>query len=465
MQTQVLVVGGGPVGLSLALGLLQKGFAVTVLEKDRTPSDDWSTTYTYRVDSRGIACLRSLGLLRKLEAIGVESRGFSRVVWKADGSRAARSSSAALGLGYWIQRPALLGILEAALPKGTIVHGELEDLNFGDTAAARVRVQGSSMTIYSRLVFGCDGSRSAVRKSLQAAEGGELASAFEQRAIRTPSTGLIFRAVLYEPPEDLEPGKLCSPEGKSGRLLSLLPFAGRPGQLRPLSFAQAADHPFHNLRTPEDVYAMLREDFPQLDADRRLPPASAAAWCSSPGSTFPHARWCGRAAYSAGSDRACAALLGDALHCFPPDLGQGVNAGLEDVRTLLSLMPSSFFDGAAVWRSLERYEALRVPEAEAICRLLPVGMPYQYKLPHSLGKFAFFGSLLVRLAASRACPSLFPAPVVFLVTSDPPLLYTEILRRHREATRRLLLLAGGLGALVAALGTLRVRRAPLASAR
>ena len=33
---------------------------------------------------------------------------------------------------------------------------------------------------------------------------------------------------------------------------------------------------------------------------------------------------------------AAAAILGDALHTFPPDLGQGANSGLADVDTLLS---------------------------------------------------------------------------------------------------------------------------------
>jgi FAD binding domain len=32
-----------------------------------------------------------------------------------------------------------------------------------------------------------------------------------------------------------------------------------------------------------------------------------------------------------GRARGGAVLVGDAVHCFPPDLGQGVNAALEDI--------------------------------------------------------------------------------------------------------------------------------------
>jgi 2-polyprenyl-6-methoxyphenol hydroxylase-like FAD-dependent oxidoreductase len=34
-------------------------------------------------------------------------------------------------------------------------------------------------------------------------------------------------------------------------------------------------------------------------------------------------------------------LLGDALHAFPPDLGQGVNSGLEDVVELNNCLDDS----------------------------------------------------------------------------------------------------------------------------
>ena len=54
------------------------------------------------------------------------------------------------------------------------------------------------------------------------------------------------------------------------------------------------------------------------------------------GSTFPQPRWAGRAVRVARGGAAAAAILGDALHTFPPDLGQGANSGLEDVDTLLS---------------------------------------------------------------------------------------------------------------------------------
>lgn len=273
-----------------------------------------------------------------------------------------------------------------------------------------------------------------------------LASDFQLQVIKTPSTGLKYRAVLFRPPDSFEPQKMYQFTGKSGHILSLLPFAGRPGQARPLSFAQLPNHPLHSFKTAAEAYAVLEQEFPQMEARERLPLESVAAWCASNGSTFPNASWC-RAA-SARLGEVGVALLGDSLHSFPPDLGQGVNAGFSDVSSLLCLWPEA--DSRA-----HQHEALRIygvqqaVEAEAICRLLPVGMPYQYGLPFSIGKVVFLVALLLRLSIHKLLPRIFTPPVVFLVTEAPPRKYSSILKCHQRNTRRLQLLVGSIALLVA----------------
>lgn len=63
--------------------------------------------------------------------------------------------------------------------------------------------------------------------------------------------------------------------------------------------------------------------------------------------------------------RASAVILGDAAHAMVPFYGQGMNAGLEDVRVLFDLLPHS----TPTPEALDRYTALRAPDAAAISAL------------------------------------------------------------------------------------------------
>uniref|UniRef100_A0A7S1AC20 FAD-binding domain-containing protein n=1 Tax=Noctiluca scintillans TaxID=2966 RepID=A0A7S1AC20_NOCSC len=447
-----LIVGGGPVGLALAHGLRQRGVGVLVLERTLATSHDWSTTYSYRIDQRGIALLRTCGLLPELEEKGVPSTGFDLTTWFPDGtSKEVVNARASMALGYWIQRPALLALLAESL-RDEMLEGELTSLTFdAGLATAQVQIGDEVLRVTSRFVFGCDGAKSAVRAKLQAVSA-ECMADFEPRVLDTPSSGLVYRAVLATPPDEFHPHKIHRIAGKSGQSVAMLPFSGARGEPRPLSFARTADSILHNLATPDAVYAYLDEEFPQLEARKRLSFAAASAWCSSPGSTFPRARWCNRASVVVSG--VGAALLGDSLHSFPPDLGQGVNSGFTDVAALLECWPSDHADPAAVQRCFEAFNIRQAPEAEAICRLLPVGMPYQYNVGKTFAEYLFLAGLLGRMFIHKLCPLIFDPPVVTLVTQAPPLKYTECFARHRRNDQRIVL-SLGLGLAMCLLSTWR----------
>jgi len=434
-----LIVGGGPVGLALAHGLRQRGVGVLVLERTLATSHDWSTTYSYRIDARGIALFRTVGLLPALEVTGVPSTGFDRTDSFPDGTSKEVTAPASMALGYWIQRPALLALLAESL-RDEILEGELTSLTFdAGLATAEVQIGEEVLRVTSRFVFGCDGAKSTVRAKLQAVSD-ECMADFEPRVLDTPSSGLVYRAVLATPLDEFHPHKMHVIAGKSGQWIAMLPFSGARGEPRPLSFVRRADSILHNLAAPEAVYAYLDEEFPQLEARKRLSFDAASAWCSSPGTTFPRARWCNRASVFVSG--VGAALLGDSLHSFPPDLGQGVNSGFTDVAALLECWPSDHADPAAVQRCFEAFNIRQAPEAEAICRLLPVGMPYQYNVGKTFSEYLFLAGLLGRMVIQKLCPLIFDPPVVFLVTQSPPLKYTECLARHRRNDQRIMLSLG-----------------------
>ena len=143
-----------------------------------------------------------------------------------------------------------------------------------------------------------------------------------------------------------------------------------------------------------------------------------------------------------------AALAGDAMHFFPPDLGQGVNSGLEDVYALGRAVDR--YDEATLMRdqtgecltdtvgadtvgafaqALREYESERTAEAGAIAKIMTYGYPYQYNQAPLKGRlyvlnFALRLGLNKLLAAVPWLNKAFNPPAFFMVQqSDPPLRY------------------------------------------
>ena len=137
-------------------------------------------------------------------------------------------------------------------------------------------------------------------------------------------------------------------------------------------------------------------------------------------------------------------------HAFPPDAGQGVNAGLQDVVALdralrnvdivhgdddtrenasdtVSSMQKVRNLGAALWA----YQKNRGPEHAALIRILRFGCPYQYRQPwlrHRIGAMIWIMNFLFRTIVNKLSFGFIPPALVTLV-SDPSLTYRQVMRR------------------------------------
>ena len=69
MRTRVLIVGGGPVGLTLAMDLAWRGIDVIVAE--RRPPNDPPNVKCGQIGARSMEIFRRLGLADKLRGIGL----------------------------------------------------------------------------------------------------------------------------------------------------------------------------------------------------------------------------------------------------------------------------------------------------------------------------------------------------------------------------------------------------------
>jgi 2-polyprenyl-6-methoxyphenol hydroxylase-like FAD-dependent oxidoreductase len=324
---EVLVVGAGPVGLTMAAELARHGQRCRIID---------------RLDAPSGFC----------KAIGVTPRTLE--VWEDMGI--ARPM---IDAGLWLE--GLRMIIPGQPPNDVIP--DLSDLPYGNLGIPQYETEriltehlghsdGQIERTEFRFVVGCDGAHSAVRKAAGIGFPGD----------RFPVEFMLgdvmidwevprgFAVFAIHPNEDGPPDFFVAiplPERKRYRVSMLAP--GEPAEA-------------------DDAHGILSErPGPSLDelqavADRLLPAMpqiSDLRWSS----LF---RISMRLAdkYRAGN----AFIAGDAAHIHPPTGGQGMNTGIQDAYNLAWKM-ALVLRGAAAERLLDSYEAERRPVgAEVVAR-------------------------------------------------------------------------------------------------
>lgn len=143
------------------------------------------------------------------------------------------------------------------------------------------------------------------------------------------------------------------------------------------------------------------------------------------------------------------ALVGDSIHAFPPDIGQGVNAGLMDVvcldRALSGLHPETGKEITDTTKAtttttlevnLERYQKHHAPEIAALIRLARFGAPYQYKQPHRTDRalrMLWTMNVAMRLLLSKVTFGLIQPPCIIL-SQNQDLTFREVMKRADRST-------------------------------
>jgi 2-polyprenyl-6-methoxyphenol hydroxylase-like FAD-dependent oxidoreductase len=193
IKTSVLVAGGGPVGMTLALDLAWRGIDVIVAE--RRPANAPPSVKCGQISARSMEVFRRLGVANELREVGlpadypndivsatsVTGIELSRVLIPARGER---GSAAAAGpdtlwptpehthrVNQIFFEPVLFAHV-AAQPRVRILNRtdveEFTQDGHGVTAIARNLDSGEPLTIACAYLVGCDGASSMVRKAIGA---------------------------------------------------------------------------------------------------------------------------------------------------------------------------------------------------------------------------------------------------------------------------------------------------------
>lgn len=331
-MTDVIVAGGGPTGLMLAIELRLHGVAVLVLEKEPEPP---AYVRSLGLHVRSIEVMDQRGLLERFLALGTQYpvRGFFAAIDKPAPDRLDSAHAYVLGIPQPVterllaERATELG---AEIRRGCEVVGLHQDDDGVDVELA------DGTRLRARYLVGCDGGRSTVRKLLGVAFPGEPSR------VET----LVGEMEVTAPQETI--AEVVAEIRKTEKRFGVGPFGS--GVYRVVV-------PAAGLTEDRGVAPTLDEFKQQLIAY-----AGTDFGVHSP-------RWLSRfgdATRLAERYRVGRVLLaGDAAHVHPPTGGQGLNLGIQDAFNLGWKLAAEI-DGWAPDGLLDSYHAERHPVADEV---------------------------------------------------------------------------------------------------
>jgi 2-polyprenyl-6-methoxyphenol hydroxylase-like FAD-dependent oxidoreductase len=357
----VLIVGGGPVGLTLGMDLASRGVDVTIVEIRH--AGELPNVKCNQVSARSMEIFRRLGLAGKIRDTGLPAEYRNDVVNCVSAlgaelsriklpSRAGRVRGEKGDDGHWLcaewghrinqlHLEPLLFAHAAAEPRIRILNRtQFEGLSQdgdGVTAFTRDLDTGKPVTLRSRYLAGCDGGRSTVRHAI----GAELSGLAMYQKVQST----YFRAPKLKSMLKGEPAwmYLAFNPRRCGTLMTI---DGRETWL------------IHNfLYNDEPEYDSVDRDW----AIRNIlgaPPDFQYEIISKED-------WIGRRLVADKFQDRRVFIAGDAAHLWIPHAGYGMNAGIADAADL-SWMLAAVLNGWAEPALLDAYQAERQPITDQV---------------------------------------------------------------------------------------------------
>ncbi|WP_349628093.1 FAD-dependent oxidoreductase [Bradyrhizobium lablabi] len=361
--TNVVIVGAGPVGLTLAIDLAWRGIDVTVVET-RAPAQPPEPKCNH-VAARTMEIFRRLGLAGKIRNAGLPADYPHDISYRTSFAgqeltriripcRRDRFTATDGPDCNWptpepphrINQIFLEPILfEHALaqPRITIISRTVvEDVVIGESgaqASLRDLETGNIRRIECRFLIGCDGARSAVRKAIGAEFTGDaVVQRVQSTYIRAPKLIGLQRCASAWGTGAINPRRSGMVYAIDGRERWLVHNYMRPGE----------------------------GDFEEVDRDACLR-AILGVGADFEYEIISKEDWYGRRLVADKFRDRCAFIAGDAAHIWVPYAGYGMNAGIADAMNLSWLL-AAHLNGWAPAAILDAYEAERWPITSQVSR-------------------------------------------------------------------------------------------------
>ena len=363
LDADVVIVGAGPVGLTLAMDLASQGVDVIVLEA--RPRSEPPSVKCNHVSARSMEIFRRLGVARQVRDSGLPAdypndvayrtaflgRDITRIPIPCRADRYAATGGPDTNwptpepphrINQIYLEPVLFAHLEAMPTARILSSTTLTDfIQADDGITARATdTQGHVIEIACTYLVGCDGGRSGVRKAIGATLSGDVALQHVQSSyIRAPSLLPMLRERGGEPAWasfSLNPQQSGNVYAIDGRTTWLVHVYLKPGVT----------------------------DFEAVDRD------SAIRTVLGVDKSFAYELlskedWIGRRLIVDKMREDRVFICGDACHLWVPYAGYGMNAGIADAANLAWLLAARL----AGWGAdgiLAAYEAERLPITEQV---------------------------------------------------------------------------------------------------
>jgi len=347
-EIDVLVVGGGPVGLAMSADLGSRGLRVLTVD-----AGDGAVNYptAESIDARSMEWLRQLGIVQAVERSGFPDdyprdiafvtrlAGAELARFRRPGNRERRESTGGLspeGPAWWPKFWFDIALRERAMELPSVhlrYQWRCVDVAQSERAvsARLVGADGGVREVRARYLVACDGARSTVRRAIGVTMQGTPAEAvWEGAFVQIPD--LLDRI-------DLEP---------AAQFYALRPRRAIFGSLNGKDLWRVT-YPLRESEnpTPDEVVSTIRDgigvpDIPVAVRDARL--------------------WSGHTVVASRYRHGRVFLAGDAAHQMWPSGGHGMNTGIGDVHNLGWKLAATLTGDAGVGL-LDSYEAERRPVA------------------------------------------------------------------------------------------------------
>ena len=362
ISTKVLIAGGGPVGLTVAMDLAWRGIQVLVLET-RAPGEPPSVKCNH-VSARTMEIFRRLGVVQAVRNTGLPADYPNDVAFRTTTTGIELSRipipcrndryAATGGPDTWWPTPEpphrinqiflepVLFAHASAMPGVRILNRTqltgFEQHDTGIVAAAADLNGGDDVTIAADYLIGADGAHSMVRRKIGASLSGD--PMLEQRQSTYFRAPELLKATRSKPAwanTSLNPRRSANMFAIDGRETWLMHNYMRPG-----------------------------ETFDSVDREHCIRTVLGVG-PSFPFEIIAKEDWTARRMIADRFRERRVFLCGDAAHIWVPNAGYGMNAGIADSMNL-SWMLAGVLNGWASPPILDSYEAERMPITEQVSR-------------------------------------------------------------------------------------------------